>query len=274
MKNRRDGLHDDVFFIVRGNQDSNARRRVRHDGMVREQFLDESEQTDDYGASADEDDAENKNDADEETRPLKECENKSVGARFEALFGGEGRHHFRACFSEQIRNRNELVSLRAQRVDDLRQSRDGLRAIAAAVVQENDIALVRLPEDAVDNFLCGDGLAVAQAPVIRIDALADDEITHLLRHGKLHDLLRIFRLVINAVGRAEKDGFYTERAFNQALRQIQLPTDFRACTVVEPWMHEVMISNFADITRTEIRWQLNLTERLNIRLLVGHVADY
>src|SRR6266850_2522845 len=162
-KDRSDGLHDDVFFIVRGNQDGNARGRVRHDGVVRTQFLDESEQTDDYGAPADEDDAENENDADEKTRPLKQRENKPVGARFEAFFGREGRHHFRACFSEQIRNRNELVPSGAQRVDDLGKSCHGLGAIAAAVVQENDIALVSLPEDAVDNFLCGDGLYAERA---------------------------------------------------------------------------------------------------------------
>jgi len=101
-----------------------------------------------------------------------------------------------------------------------------------------------LPEDAVDNFLCGDGLAVAQAPVIWIDALAHDEITHLLRHGKLHDLLRKLRLVINAVRRRKQDRLYSERAFNQALRQIQLPADFRGCDVVELWMGEGMIANF------------------------------
>jgi len=64
-KNRRDRLHDDVFFIVRGDQDGDARRRIRHDGMVRAQFFDESEQTYDYSAAADEDDAENENDADD-----------------------------------------------------------------------------------------------------------------------------------------------------------------------------------------------------------------
>src|ERR1700682_4283380 len=124
--------------------------------MVRAQFLDKSEQADDYGAPADKDDPENKNDADEQTRPLKQRENKSVGARFESLFGAQGRHHFRACLSEQIRNRNELVSLLAQRVDDLGQSCQGLTAVAAAVVQEDDIAFVQLLEDAVHNLFCGD----------------------------------------------------------------------------------------------------------------------
>src|SRR6266852_7633348 len=117
----------------------------------------------------------------------------------------------------------------AKSVDDLWQRSKGLAAIAATVVQKNNIAFVSLPQNAVNNLLSGDRLAVPQAPVIRIDALADDQVSELLGIGKLRHFLGIFRLMIDAVRRAEKDRLYPERAFNQALRQIHLPADFRAC---------------------------------------------
>jgi len=45
------------IFVCAVNQDGNARRRVRHEGVGLGAFLNESEQTDDYSAPADEYDA-------------------------------------------------------------------------------------------------------------------------------------------------------------------------------------------------------------------------
>ena len=197
---------------------------------------------------------------------MKNPEDESVGASLKLFFRGKGQHHLSACFPDEVRNGNELVALCAKGVDDLRQRGKGLAAIAAAVVQKNNIAFVRLPQNAVNNFFSGDRLAVLQAPVIRIDALADNQVSELLRIGKLRHFLGIFRLVIDAVRRAEKDRLYPERAFNQALRQIQLPADFRACNaVVELWMSKGMISNFM---------AFGILALQNIRPLVGHVADH
>src|SRR6267143_1070392 len=233
--------------------------------MVRPQLLDQRQQADHQSASTYQKDAEDEDDANEETEVLKNRENESVGASFKLFFRRERQHHLRARFSDQVRNGNELVALCAKRVDNLRQRGKGLAAIAAAVVQKNNIAFVLLPQDAVNNLFSGDGLAVLQAPVIRIDALADNQVSELLGIGKLRHFLGIFRLVIDAVRGAEKDGLCPERAFNQALRQIQLPADFRACNVaVEPWMREGMISDFMAFGVLALE---------KFRPMVGHVAD-
>src|SRR5882762_8695285 len=233
--------------------------------MVRPQLLDQRQQADHQSASTYQKDAEDEDDANEETKVLKNRENESVGASFKLFFRGERQHHLRARFSDQVRNGNELVALCAKRVDNLRQRGKGLAAVAAAVVQKNNIAFVLLLEDAVNNFFSGDRLAVPKAPVIRIDALADNQVSELLGIGKLGHFLGIFRLVIDAVRRAEENRLYSERAFNQALRQIQLPADFRARNVVELWMREGVISNFVAFGVLALE---------NIRPLVGHVADH
>src|SRR2546430_6131785 len=55
----------------------------------------------------------------------------------------------------------------AQGVDNPRKRRNRLGAVAASVVQQDDIAVASLPQNAVDYLFRWDGLAVAQAPVDR-----------------------------------------------------------------------------------------------------------
>ncbi len=145
---------------------------------------------------------------------MKQGEDKSVSAGFEALFRGKKRHHFGARFSNQVGNGNKLIPLLAKSVDNLRKSRNRLRAIAAAVVKQDDIAIAGLPQHAVDDLFCRNGFAVAQAPVVRIDALPHDQISHFLSEWKLRHFLRILRLMIDTVGRAEEDRFDVEVAFD------------------------------------------------------------
>src|SRR2546430_1496581 len=144
--------------------------------MVRPQLLDQRQQADHQSASTYQKDTEDEDDANEETEVLKNPEDESVGSGFKLFFGGQRQHHLRAGFPDQVRSRNELVALFAKRVDDLRQRGKGLAAIPAAVVQKNYIAFVRLPQNAVNNLFSGNRLAVLQAPVIRIDALADNQV--------------------------------------------------------------------------------------------------
>ena len=70
-------------------------------------------------------------------------------------------------------------------------------------MQKNNIAFVRLPQNAINSLFGGDRLAVPQAPVIRIDALADNQVSEFLGIGKLRHFLGKFWLVINPVRRAE-----------------------------------------------------------------------
>src|SRR5882762_6877639 len=156
-------------------------------------------------------------------------------------------HHFGARFSNQVGNGNKLVALLAKGFDDLRKSCNRLGAIAAAVVQEDDIAIAGLPQHAVDNLFCRDGLAVAQAPVVRIDALAHDQISHFLGERELRHFLGIFRLMIDAVRGTEENRFDVEGAFDQPLGQIQLPADLCVRDLVEFRVGKSVIPDFVTL---------------------------
>ena len=244
QEDRSDGLHDDVFFVVRGDQHGHARRRFRHHGAVGAQLFDDGEQTDDHGSPTHQYDAEDEDRPDRESEPLEQQKNKSVRACFEALFGGKGQHHFRARFSNQVRHRYELVASRAQLVDDLRQGSDGLAAVPAAIVEEHDVALLRLREHAIHNFFCWDWLPITQAPVVGVDALTNDQVAQLLRIGKLRNFFGIFRLVIDAVGRPEKNGLCADGAFDEPLRQVQFPTDLCVRNFVEFRVRKSVVPDF------------------------------
>ena len=96
-----------------------------------------------------------------------------------------------------------------------------LIALAAAVVEQDDVAVFGLAHDVVDDFLLGNLAAAGKLlPIVRVDFLADDEIAHVLRDRKLRDFLGVFRLMVDAVGRAEENGFDADRALDQALRQV------------------------------------------------------
>ena len=50
------------------------------------------------------------------------------------------RHRLIAREARELRHRHEVVALRPQAIDQLRQRRDGLRAISAGIVQQDDVA--------------------------------------------------------------------------------------------------------------------------------------
>src|SRR5260370_25838399 len=106
---------------------------------------------------------------------MKDKEDESVGAGFKLFFSGKRQHHLGARLPDQVGNGNELVAIGAKSVDDLWQRGKGLAAIAAAVVQENNIAFVRLPQNTFNNLFSGDRLAIPLAPVIPIDARVDKQ---------------------------------------------------------------------------------------------------
>src|SRR5262249_49138245 len=111
----------------------------------------------------------------------------------------------------------------AQLIDNDGQRGDSLAAVAAAVMKQNNVSGIGLLKHGIDNFLRRDLLAVGLAPVVRINFLADDEVTHILGDGKLRHFFCVFRLMVNAIRRAEENGFYVERAFDQTLGEIELP---------------------------------------------------
>ncbi len=189
--------------------------------MVRAELFDQGEQADDCGAPAHQDNIENKDHPNEETKPLVQGEDKAIGAGFEPLFRGKRQHHLRAGHANQVRYRDELIALGAQSVDDLGKGGDRLRTFTPSIMKKDDVALVRLAQDAGHDVFRGQGiLAVGHAPIIRVDALPHDQITHVLGKRKLRHFFRVFRLMIDAIRRTEENGLHSQSAFNQALRQI------------------------------------------------------
>src|SRR2546423_760667 len=53
--------------------------------------------------------------------------------------------------------------------------------------------------------------------------LPHDHVAHILSYRELRDFFRIFRLMIDSIGRTEERRFHAQDALDQPLRQIQLP---------------------------------------------------
>src|SRR3984957_17771724 len=220
-EDRCDRLQDDGFLVVRRHQDGHARRRNQRHEMVGAQFFDEREEADDERPAADQHDTDDEDRRDSRAQPAIDSEDEAIGARLPALHRGERHHYFGARLADQVGDGNKLVTLDAQRVDDFRQSLHGVIALAAAVVEQDDVAVFGLAHDIVDDFLLGNLAATGELlPIVRVDFLTDDEVAHVLRDRKLRDFFGIFGLVVDAVWRAEKDRFHADRALDQALCQV------------------------------------------------------
>ena len=140
------------------------------------------------------------------------------------------RHQLRARLAEKFRHRNDLKSRGAKSVDNLRQGFHGVAAIAAAVVQKHDIAAVgaRLLEHALHDHIRGSGRNAARlAPIVRIDARADDDVAHGLGDGKLRDFVRGFGLVVDAVRGTKQQRLHAQRAVQQALGDVEFHVNLR-----------------------------------------------
>ena len=113
-EHRRNRLHDDIFFVVSGDEHGHPGLRDRHHGAVGTEFFDHRQDADNQGASADEHDAEDKDGSHSEAEPLINSENESIGASFEAFLRGERKHQLGASFAQKIGHRDKLVAASAQ----------------------------------------------------------------------------------------------------------------------------------------------------------------
>ena len=114
------------------------------------------------------------------------------------------------AISQQVRNSNELVALRAQLIDHLRQGRNSLTAVASAIVKK-----IMFPSVAwltTDSTISDarDLFARRLFPIMRIDFLPNNYIAHILRDGQLRNFFGVFRLVINPVRRTEQYRFHAK----------------------------------------------------------------
>ena len=101
-----------------------------------------------------------------------------------------------------------------------------MAAIAAAIVEHDDVAFVRIIQHILhDRFCRRRRYASWLAPIVRINACADEHITHVLGDGQHGNFVRGFGLVVNPVRRTEQQRFHPQRAFNQPLGNVQLHPD-------------------------------------------------
>src|SRR5579883_2079148 len=135
-----------------------------------------------------------------------------------------GRHDFSCGLAHQLRDRNEFVTLSAQRSDEQRQRRNSNRAVTTAVVQQNNAAAKIRPvfhggqgiKDGIDDLLWG--LARVLVPVVGVDFVADDDIAHLLDAIGRSSLLVRVRLLIDGVWGTKIQRFPPQLSGKETLR--------------------------------------------------------
>src|SRR6185437_9477763 len=143
------------------------------------EFLREGEQADEKSASADQSDAGDKNESDDDAEPVEKIEGDAVSAGEDFFFFGERRHDFGAFLIQEIGDADELVAFGLELVNDFGQRGDGVAAIAAAIVHDDDVswAALDLLNDALDDGVGGRRRNVALfAPVVRVDMSSDEKI--------------------------------------------------------------------------------------------------
>src|SRR5487761_462597 len=223
-------VHDDSLFVIGGNEHADHGLIV---GMIFRRgakLFGESEKADEKGASADKRDAGDENKGDGQTQPVEQVEDEGIRFGEEMFLIAQRGHHLGASLIEELGNGDEGVALGFQLVNDLREGRDGVAAVAAPVVQHNDVAgkLVNLVENALDDHLRGRRRNAAFfAPIVRVNVAGDKQVAHGLGNGKVGDFLRRFRLFVDAIGRAEQKSLHAKIAFEEPLREIQLEFDLR-----------------------------------------------
>ena len=198
-------------------------------GRLRPQFFDQRQHSHDQRAPADQQNSGNEDERDAAAQPTEQVENKGIRPRQQPFVIGQRRHHLRPRLAEQIRDCHKLVALRPQPLDDLRQRSNRMTSIAASIVQQNNVAAVSvcLRQNALDDGVGRSWRrAIGLAPVVRVDACADDRVSHRLRNRQQLHLARRFRLVVDAVRRPEQRGFHAEIAFQQQLGKAQLHLQF------------------------------------------------
>ena len=227
-----DGAGDDLLFVVGGDEDGDAGLVVRGGEVLAfTEAVDGGEEADDDEAAAHEDVADEEDADDEVVEEGDEEEGDGVDEGVVALAAFDGGHDFVAGFADEFGDRNDLVAVGAEGVDEDGKGGDGGRAVAAAIVHEDDgaarpglgIEEGDLAEDAVDDLLRR--LAGMLIPVVGVDLVADDDVAEALDGIDGRGLVVGVGLLIDGVGRAEVDGLNAELGGEEALGEIELEVD-------------------------------------------------
>src|ERR1700728_5479000 len=102
----------------------------------RPHFFGQRKQADDESAAAHEQNSGYEDESDAETEPTEGFEGKRVGAGEQPFLVAERRHHLRSSLAQETAYRNEFVTFGMQAVNNLRQSCNGVAAIAGTIVHQ------------------------------------------------------------------------------------------------------------------------------------------
>src|SRR6516162_5084916 len=166
---------------------------------------------------------------------------------------GDGRHRLIAAQARELRYAHELVALGPQRINQLRQRRDGLGSVAARIVQQDDVApyvgirISDLLDDTPNDIVGGRPL-----PIVGIDMQAHGQIAHGLRDLDRHDLVGCRRLGVAKIGRSEKPHGAPRQPFEQALGGIDLERDHRIRHLAEIRMRKGVVPYVVSLSKNTL----------------------
>ena len=148
---------DDFLFVICGDQHCDRRPEGGIEVLRRRapNAVDGGERANNKEASGHEDVAEEEDHLHADEDDAEHPEGQVIDARCPHFARrGERRHHLGAGLVDEFRNGNDLVAAGADAVDDQREGSHGLRAVSAAVVKKNDVALVEIFEDVFGDLGC------------------------------------------------------------------------------------------------------------------------
>jgi hypothetical protein len=214
-EHRADRVGDRRLLVVSGDEDAHEGRHADLRRALAQHLLGEGEAPDEDRAQAHERDAGDEDGRDADAGPVVEVEHEPVDARSPPLAGREHGHDGRTRLAEQFAHRHEREAFGPQAVDDDGDRGHRCRAVATPVVQEHDVPDTR--SRVVQHALCDlrgrrRRAATRSAPVVGVDARADDHVAHRLRHRQERDFLRGLRVVVDPVGRTEEERTGPEEA--------------------------------------------------------------
>ena len=202
-------VHDDRFFVVGGNQDGDGRLDSPDDpAALGEAFQSSASRPIINARPPTSRIPAMKMNAMPAAHPAEQIENERICARQQPfVHGSVAALPARAFAPRRSRDGNEFVTLGAKPVNDSRQAqrRYGCDRPPPSCIRIMFPSVCRVGQHALDDRVRRRRRpAIHLAPIVRINARADDDVAHGLRNGKHLNFARRFRLVVDAVGRAEE----------------------------------------------------------------------
>ena len=197
------------------------------------QAVDDGENADQDQAPAHQDVAQEEDQDDELADDGQAGEGNGIRQGAQVLAEGELGHHLGGGLAHQRGDGNDGVAVGAQGVDQHGQRGNGGRAVAAAVVEQDDGAAklrlglhgLQLLEDGLGDL--SRRLARILVPVVGVHLVADDGESGLLDALDGRGLVVGVRLLVDVVGRAEVERLNAQLAGEEALGELEFQVKLR-----------------------------------------------